>query len=405
MKFKKIILVTLLLLTVLTISSVSATDDNITKDVINIPDNNEPVDIIEEPSDIVLNANENKETIELNEKSSEISSNDETNIISSQDTEVLGEADTHSYKITIGTKKVYSNTKFTYTAKLTDNGKPVSGVYLDFSINDASNGWTSYRAKTNSNGIATFKIDPEFEGKYDVTVEVDDEKYDYVYAYSYIKVIQNPKAITKVKAPKVTAKYKANKYFKITVKNYKGKPIKKLKLLLEIKTGKKWKTYKVKTNNKGVAKFNTKKLSKGTHKVFIYNEDVKYIVEKDSKIIIKKPTAKKTTTKKTTTKKKSYPKPVKGKYGNKKTFTVTIKDGKKTIKVKCKYNKELEQYLGVKKKYGKRYEANICYERKNGMQMGKKGWWTIASDDGMSDYAKLGSSYNKYHPVTKVKIV
>ncbi|WP_296786495.1 hypothetical protein [uncultured Methanobrevibacter sp.] len=92
------------------------------------------------------------------------------------------------------------------------------------------------------------------------------------------------------------------------------------------------------------------------------------------------------------------------KYKNKKSITVKIKDGKKTIKVKCKYKKSYKQYLGSKKKNGKTYSVYVCYEKKNGMQNGKKGWWTSGSNGGLSDWAKIDTRYNKYHPVTKLKL-
>ena len=87
-----------------------------------------------------------------------------------------------------------------------------------------------------------------------------------------------------------------------------------------------------------------------------------------------------------------------------KKFVATVKDGKKTIKVKCKYKKGYKQYLGSKKKYGKTYSVYVCYEKKNGMQNGKKGWWTSGSNDGLSDWAKIDTRYNKHHPVTKLKL-
>ncbi|MBE6500212.1 MAG: hypothetical protein E7Z80_06695 [Methanobrevibacter thaueri] len=92
------------------------------------------------------------------------------------------------------------------------------------------------------------------------------------------------------------------------------------------------------------------------------------------------------------------------KYKNKKSITVKVKDGKKTIKVKCKYKKGYKQYLGHKYKNGKRYDVSVCYEKKNGMQFGKKGWWTSATNGGMEDWAKYADKHNRYHPVTKVKL-
>ena len=77
---------------------------------------------------------------------------------------------------------------------------------------------------------------------------------------------------------------------------------------------------------------------------------------------------------------------------------------KKTVKVKCNYKSSYKQYLGHKYQNGKRYDVTVCYEKKDGMQGGKKGWWTSATNGGMSDSAKTGSQHNKNHPVTKVKL-
>ena len=94
---------------------------------------------------------------------------------------------------------------------------------------------------------------------------------------SFIDVIKVP---TIVKAPKVTNR----KYFKVTVKHGESKkPVKKITLKLKI--GKK--TYKVKTNKKGVAKFATKKLGTGIHKVKITSASKNYDIKATSQIKIK----------------------------------------------------------------------------------------------------------------------
>ncbi len=67
---------------------------------------------------------------------------------------------------------------------------------------------------------------------------------------------------------------------------------------MKVYTGKKYKTYTVKTNSKGVAKFKTNKLGVGTHKVKISTSNKNYIVNSKSSIVIKK--VKKKTTKKST---------------------------------------------------------------------------------------------------------
>ena len=92
------------------------------------------------------------------------------------------------------------------------------------------------------------------------------------------------KAKTIVKAPKLTAKYKKSKYFKISVKNKATKKVAK-NLVLKVKIDKK--TYKIKTNTKGIAKFNTKILKYGKHKVTITSANVNYYVQAKSSITIR----------------------------------------------------------------------------------------------------------------------
>ena len=78
------------------------------------------------------------------------------------------------------------------------------------------------------------------------------------------------KATLKVSAPAVTNVYKKSQTFKVTVKDKKtGKAMKGVKVTIKVYTGKKYKTYQVKTNGKGVASINTKSLSKANHKVLI----------------------------------------------------------------------------------------------------------------------------------------
>ena len=91
------------------------------------------------------------------------------------------------------------------------------------------------------------------------------------------------KTQTKVNAPKLTKIQNESKTLDITVKDKKTKkPIKNLKLKLKIGE----KVYTVKTNSKGVAKFNTKSLDEGTYKVAIFSGDDRYYVSAKSTIKI-----------------------------------------------------------------------------------------------------------------------
>lgn len=109
----------------------------------------------------------------------------------------------------------------------------------------------------------------------------------YYIAEKFITYITIKKAKTIVKAPAVKAKYKKSKKFKITVRDVNRYPIEKLKVKIKVYTGKKSKIYNVKTNRKGVASINTKKLKRGKHKVAISSGNANYAISKKSKIIIR----------------------------------------------------------------------------------------------------------------------
>ena len=188
----------------------------------------------------------------------------------------------------LNTKKT-KNIKYSVKLKSYSKYWSVKGVKLILIID----GWKTYHAKTNSKGVATFKISKLSGGKHSTMVSTDDA-YDYgvILAYSYIKL---PKTKLKIKAPSKTFKYHKSGKFKITIK-YKSnkKAAKNIKLKLKIKTNGKYKTYKVKTNKKGIASFNTKKLKVGKHKVIISPaSSSKFSGKIKSSIYIKKPVVKK----------------------------------------------------------------------------------------------------------------
>ena len=119
-------------------------------------------------------------------------------------------------------------------------------------------------------------------GTYTVVVKYNDHGITHQTKFK----ITIKKAPTTVKAAKVTNKYKKSKFFKISVKSNK-KAIKNLKLKLKVYTGKKYKTYTVKTDENGLAKFNTKNLKIGKHNVIISPADSNYKLSAKSVITIK----------------------------------------------------------------------------------------------------------------------
>ena len=119
-------------------------------------------------------------------------------------------------------------------------------------------------------------------GTYTIVVKNEFGRYKSVKKTATLKIT---KAKTVVKAPKLTAKYKKSAYFNIDITHKSAKkPVKKT--YVNLKIGKN--TYKVKTNKKGVAKFNTKKLKVGKYKVKITSASSNYKISAKSTITIKR---------------------------------------------------------------------------------------------------------------------
>lgn len=143
---------------------------------------------------------------------------------------------------------VFYAKKTTYKVKLVDSkGNPISGKAISFVIKNKIVG-----ATTNSKGVAKLKIHLK-PGNYVITAQYGDTT-----VINQIKVKNN--IITKDKVKK----YRKKGVFKIKVVDPKGKPLKKQ--IVKVKFNKK--TYKLKTNKKGVAKFKlSKSLKKGNYKI------------------------------------------------------------------------------------------------------------------------------------------
>lgn len=109
-------------------------------------------------------------------------------------------------------------------------------------------------------------------------------------ATSSIKVI---KSTAKVYAPVKTIKYNKNTYYKIKALDSHRNPITNVMLKVKVFTGKKYRTYSIKTTSRGIAKFETGGLSLGNHIITIESADKKYKIFKSAKIIIRNTVAKK----------------------------------------------------------------------------------------------------------------
>ena len=145
--------------------------------------------------------------------------------------------------------------------------KPVVNVKLILKVYSGKK-YKKITAATDSNGIAKYYASNLGIGTHKVTINVkDSKKFLSKMKYSSIKI---SKAKLKISAPKITGYYKESKKYKIAVKNRESKkPMKSIKVMIKIFTGKKYKKYSLKTDKKGIVSFNMKSLPKGKHKVVI----------------------------------------------------------------------------------------------------------------------------------------
>lgn len=200
-------------------------------------------------------------------------------------------------KIIKSTTKVYAPTKTIkhdkntyYKIKVLDShGNPVKKIVLKVNVFTDKKSKT-YSIKTDNKGVAKLKTIALALGKHKVTIKTHNKKYKISKTTKIIMKKNVPKKAEKlsVSAPSSTVKCNQNHYYQISVKNSYVDPVKNLVLNVKVTTDKKSKTYSIKTNSKGIAKLQTKKLTLGTHKISISTNNKNYNVQKPSKIIVKK---------------------------------------------------------------------------------------------------------------------
>ena len=181
---------------------------------------------------------------------------------------------------------------FSVTVFLKDRLKPIANENVDYCIYIYSKsgkviGTLEDSMKTSNSGMFTVKTFPAPDN-YEVdhyAIKVKFANEDHAFTQKTLKDIKIYKTKTTVKAAKVTNKYKKSQYFQVNVKNKDtGKAVKNVYVKLKIDK----KTYKVKTNSKGTAKFNTKNLKVGKHNVVISSGNQKFSMSAKRTITIKK---------------------------------------------------------------------------------------------------------------------
>ena len=268
-------LILLILVMIISVGAVSA-HENSTDDVVSVDDANSAEDII---------SIENENSADSDNAVLAESYDDDTYDDSYYEDDVMDEYDYYYEKAVLKPTKLTT----TYNSGKTFNVKVVSSKDKSYRLEDVEiklrvytkGSYKDYYAYTNYNGIAKFKVSKLALGTHKVQVSSSDY---YTTASKVTSKLIIKKANTKVSAPKVTAKYKQSKKFKIKIKDKaNNKAVKKVKI--SVKVGNK--KYSLKTNSKGVASFNTKSLKAGTYKVTIKSKNSKYRISAKSKIIIK----------------------------------------------------------------------------------------------------------------------
>lgn len=169
-----------------------------------------------------------------------------------------------------------------YTIKLTnDNGFELAGEKVSITFNGKTQTFT-----TDALGVVKFKLSATKAGTQNLVVKFDSN--DNYVAEPLTAIVKINKEATKLtaKAKKFKAKVKTKKYT-VTLKDSKGKAIKKAKVTIKVKG----KTFKAKTNAKGKAIFKIKKLNKkGTYKATVKfaGNSLYNAVSKKVKITVKK---------------------------------------------------------------------------------------------------------------------
>ena len=177
--------------------------------------------------------------------------------------------------------KVYNNDKNLVVTLKDSNGNAIANAKLTIVLNGAKKVLT-----TNAKGQVTLAIPNLVPKTYTASIS-------YAGDDTHIKSSASAKVVVKKADVKLTAKKKTfkakvkTKKYTVTLKNNKGKAMKKVKLTLKIKK----KTFKATTNAKGKATFKIKKLTKkGTYKGKLTFKGDKYFnkLVKTVKIKVKK---------------------------------------------------------------------------------------------------------------------
>ncbi len=156
----------------------------------------------------------------------------------------------------------------------TKTNKPIHSGKMNIKLYISKNKYYNYTGVSDAKGFVQFKATLK-PGTYKVVVSDYDKGYTAKAVTSRIKVSKSP-----IKIAPTALKVKKGKYFKVKVTSTKSKKVLSgVKVKVRVYTGKKYKTYTIKTNKKGIASLKIKQ-KVGKHKVVLTPYQTKYYTAK-----------------------------------------------------------------------------------------------------------------------------
>ena len=194
---------------------------------------------------------------------------------------------THLKKVKIKANKLIShyNSKKKFNIKVIgQDKKPVKDVCLEFKIN-INGKYKKCIFVTNSKGIATYnKVSKLNGGKHKIKIKLIQMKdldgqiyYGGVSAKGINSCIIILGQSVIIKPVELSTSFHSGRYFKAKIVDLKTKkPVKRVKVILKVFTGKKSKRVILTSNSKGFVKYSSSKLSVGKHKIILKVKKSKY---------------------------------------------------------------------------------------------------------------------------------
>ncbi len=241
----------------ISVGTIYASDVNVTDSYTSSSIDDQSIAVADDSSQIQAS-----ESVVDNDSSNDVLKSVDSNTLSTNtaDSNVLSDSNSSSTidaSKTITAKDVtkYYKGSAKYSATFLDStGSPLANTDVKITLNGQT-----FNKKTNTNGVASVDINLK-PGTYKVVAN------NPVTGYSLTTTV---KVLNTISSKDISKVYLDSRKFSATFLKSNGKALAKKTVKFKING----KTYKVKTNSKGVASLSLKNLKKGTYKIISYNKD------------------------------------------------------------------------------------------------------------------------------------